>query len=106
EEVDPRANPKAPASGTVLEAKIERGKGIMTTILVQNGTLHLGDTLLIGEHHGRIKSMFDYTGKRVAEAGPSTPVAVSGLDGIPVAGEQFRVVESEKVARKMIDDAR
>jgi translation initiation factor IF-2 len=106
EEVDPRANPQAPASGTVLEAKIERGKGIMTTILVQNGTLHLGDTLLIGEHHGRIKSMFDYTGQRVTEAGPSSPVAVSGLDGIPVAGEQFRVVDSEKTARKMIDDAR
>ncbi len=105
EEADPRANPQAPASGTVLEAKIERGKGIMTTILVQNGTLHLGDTLLIGEHHGRIKSMFDYTGRRVSEAGPSSPVAVSGLDGIPVAGEQFRVVESEKTARKMIDDA-
>ena len=105
EEVDPRANPHAPASGTVLEAKIERGKGIMTTILVQNGTLHLGDTLLVGEHHGRIKSMFDYTGRRVSEAGPSMPVAVSGLDGIPVAGEQFNVVDNEKLARKMIEDA-
>ena len=89
----------------VLEAKIERGKGIMTTILVQNGTLHLGDTLLVGEHHGRIKSMFDYTGRRVSEAGPSMPVAVSGLDGIPVAGEQFNVVDNEKLARKMIEDA-
>jgi len=106
EEVDPRANPNAPATGTVLEAKIERGKGIMTTVLVQNGTLNLGDTLLVGEHHGRIKAMFDYKGQRVKVAGPSTPVAVSGLDGIPEAGEQFAVVESEKVARKMIDDAR
>ncbi len=106
EEVAPQANPKAPAIGTVLEAKIERGKGIMTTILVQNGTLRVGDTLLIGEHHGRIKAMFDYTGKRVQSAGPSMPVAVSGLDGIPEAGEQFRVVDSEKTARKMIDDAR
>ena len=106
EEVDPRANPQATASGTVLEARIERGKGIMTTLLVQNGTLHVGDTLLVGEHHGKIKSMFDYTGQRVKEAGPSSPVAVSGLDGIPVAGEQFQVVESEKIARKMIDDAR
>jgi translation initiation factor IF-2 len=106
EETDPKANPQAPASGTVLEAKIERGKGIMTTILVQNGTLHLGDTLLVGEHYGRIKSMFDYTGRRLKEAGPSTPVAVSGLDGIPTAGEQFSVVESEKVARKLIDEAR
>lgn len=106
EEVNPRANPKAPASGTVLEAKIERGKGIMTTVLVQNGTLNLGDTLLVGEHYGRIKAMFDYNGRRVSEAGPSTPVAVSGLDGIPQAGEQFTVVESEKVARKVIEDAR
>ncbi len=106
EEVDPKANPAAPASGTVLEAKIERGKGIMTTVLVQNGTLHLGDTLLVGEHYGKLKAIYDYTGKRVSEAGPSMPVAVSGLDGIPGAGEQFTVVESEKVARKMIDDAR
>ena len=106
EEVDPKANPEAPASGTVLEAKIERGKGIMTTVLVQNGTLKLGDTLLVGEHHGKLKAIFDYTGKRVSEAGPSMPVAVSGLDGIPEAGEQFTVVESEKVARKIIDDAR
>ena len=106
EEVDPRANPQATASGTVLEAKIERGKGIMTTVLVQNGTLHVGDTLLIGDHHGKIKSMFDYMGRRVNEAGPSSPVAVSGLDGIPVAGEQFHVVDSEKLARKMIEDAR
>lgn len=105
EEVDPQANPKATASGTVLEAQIERGKGIMTTVLVQNGTLHLGDTLLVGDHHGRVKAMYDYTGRRVEEAGPSSPVAVSGLDGIPVAGEQFQVVESEKVARKMIDEA-
>ncbi len=106
EEADPKANPAAPASGTVLEAKIERGKGIMTTVLVQNGTLHLGDTVLVGEHYGKLKAIYDYTGKRVSEAGPSTPVAVSGLDGIPGAGEQFAVVESEKVARKMIDDAR
>ncbi|MBP6015120.1 MAG: translation initiation factor IF-2 [Candidatus Promineofilum sp.] len=105
EEVDPQANPKATASGTVLEAQILRGKGIMTTVLVQNGTLHLGDTLLAGDHHGRIKAMYDYTGRRVEEAGPSSPVAVSGLDGIAVAGDQFHVVESEKVARKLIDEA-
>ena len=106
EDVDPRANPDAPASGTVLEAKIERGKGIMTTVLVQNGTLHLGDTLLVGEHSGRIKAMFDYTGKRLKEASPSTPVSISGLDGIPQAGEQFRVAESEKTARRIIDEER
>ncbi|MBX7252592.1 MAG: translation initiation factor IF-2 [Candidatus Promineofilum sp.] len=106
EEADPRANPTAPAAGTVLEAKIERGKGIMATALVQNGTLRLGDTMLVGEHHGRIKAMYDYTGKRIKEAGPSTPVSVSGLDGIPEAGEQFRVVDSEKTARRIIEEER
>jgi len=106
EEVDPQANPGAPASGTVLEARIERGKGIMTTVLVQNGTLHLGDTLLVGEHQGRIKAMYDYTGKRLPEAGPATPVSVSGLDGIPQAGEQFRVVDNEKTARRIIEEER
>ena len=75
----------------VLEAKIERGKGIMTTALIQNGTLRLGDTMLVGEHYGRIKAMYDYTGKRIQTAAPSTPVSVSGLDGMPQAGEQFRV---------------
>jgi len=106
EEADPRANPVAPASGTVLEAKIERGKGIMTTALIQNGTLRLGDTVLVGEHHGRIKAMYDYLGKRISEAGPSTPVSLSGLDGIPQAGEQFRVVDSEKTARRIIEEER
>ncbi len=106
EEVDPKANPTAPASGTVLEAKIERGKGIMTTALIQNGSLRLGDTMLVGEHYGRIKAMYDYLGKRISEAGPSTPVSVSGLDGIPQAGEQFRVVDNEKTARRIIDEAR
>ena len=106
EEADPRANPTAPAAGTVLEAKIERGKGIIATALVQNGTLRLGDTMLVGEHHGRIKAMYDYTGKRIKEAGPSTPVSVSGLDGIPEAGEQFRVVDSEKTARRIIEEER
>ena len=106
EDVDPRANPAASASGTVLEAKIERGKGIMTTALIQNGSLRLGDTVLVGEHYGRIKAMYDYTGKRIKEAGPSTPVSISGLDGIPEAGEQFRVVDSEKTARRIIEEAR
>lgn len=102
EEVPPRANPTASATGTVLEASIEKGRGIMTTVLVQNGTLELGDTLLVGENYGRIKAMFDFNGKRIKKAAPSTPVSVAGLNGIPEAGEQFRVVESEKIARKII----
>lgn len=102
EDLNPRANPQASPTGTVLEAKIEKGRGIMTTLLVQNGTLNMGDTLLVGENYGRIKAVFDYKGKRIKEAGPSTPVSVSGLRGMPEAGEQFRVVESEKEARKII----
>jgi translation initiation factor IF-2 len=69
---------------------------------VQNGTLEVGDTLLVGEYYGRIRAMYDYTGKRVEAAGPAVPVSVSGLNGIPKAGEQFEVVESEKVARKIV----
>jgi translation initiation factor IF-2 len=102
EDIQPRANPTASATGTVLEAKIEKGRGAMTTLLVQNGTLKMGDTLLVGQNYGRIKAMFDHKGKRVREAGPSMPLSVSGLGGIPEAGEQFRVVESEKAARRII----
>jgi len=105
EEIEPRANPNAEASGTVLEARLEKGQGVMTTVLVQNGTLHAGETLLIGENYGRIRSMFDYTGKPVKSAGPSTPVSVSGLSGMPAAGEQFTVVDSEKSARRVIEQA-
>lgn len=104
EELHPQANPKASAVGTVLEARIERGRGIMTTVLVQNGTLRTGDTLLIGDNYGRIKAMFDYRGHSVKSAGPSTPVSVSGMSGIPEAGDQFVVVENEKVARRIIEE--
>jgi translation initiation factor IF-2 len=104
EEIRPRANPDAEASGTVLEARLEKGRGVMTTVLVQNGTLHVGDTLLIGEHYGKIRAMFDFKGGRIKSAGPSTPVSVSGLDGMPEAGDQFEVVESEKAARHIIDE--
>ncbi len=102
EDLNPKANPKAAPSGTVLEAKKEKGRGIMTTVLVQNGTLKHGDTLLIGEYYGRIKVMYDYKGKKLKEAGPSVPVSVAGLNGIPESGDQFRVVKSEKIARKLI----
>ncbi|MDX1688828.1 MAG: translation initiation factor IF-2 [Candidatus Promineifilaceae bacterium] len=102
EDLGPKANPNTDAAGTVLEARMEKGRGVMATVLVQNGTLHVGDTLLTGEYHGRIRAMFDYTGQRVEEVEPGTPVSVSGLNGIPTAGDQFEVVESEKVARKII----
>ena len=102
EDIRPRANPEAEASGTVLEARKEKGLGIMTTVLVQNGTLKKGDTLLVGEHYGRIKAMYDFRGDAIKEAGPSTPISVSGLNGIPEAGDQFSVVGSEKEARKLV----
>jgi translation initiation factor IF-2 len=102
EDLEPRANPDAEATGTVLEARLERGRGVVATVLVQNGTLQTGDTLLVGEHYGRIRSMFDYRGNPLKEAGPATPVSVSGLNGMPDAGDQFEVVESEKVARKVV----
>jgi translation initiation factor IF-2 len=104
EEINPRANPDATPTGTVLEARIERGRGIMTTVLVQNGSLEAGDTLLVGEFYGRIKAMFDFRGKSIRRATPSTPAFVAGLNGIPEAGDQFQVVASEKEARKTIAD--
>lgn len=104
EEIAPKANPKAPPTGTVLETKQERGRGPVATLLVQNGTLRSGDTLLIGPHYGRIKAMYDFRGKPLKSATPSTPVAVSGLNGLPQPGDQFRVVENEKVARKLAEE--
>ena len=101
EELAPQANPNASPSGTVLEAKLERGKGVTATVLVQNGTLKVGDTIMINEHFGRIKAMDNHNGKRIKEAGPSVPVQVSGLNGAPSPGDQFITVESEKVARKI-----
>ncbi|MBW1812011.1 MAG: translation initiation factor IF-2, partial [Deltaproteobacteria bacterium] len=104
EDIMPQANPTASPTGTVLEAKLSKGRGVVTTLLVQNGTLNLGDTVLIGKHYGRIKAMYDYLGKQIKSAKPSTPVSISGLSSIPRAGEQFIRVTSEKVARRMVED--
>jgi translation initiation factor IF-2 len=103
EELEPRANPNASASGTSLESRIEKGRGVMSTLLVQNGTLKVGNTLLAGEFYGRIKAMYDYNGRPIKTAGPSSPASVSGLNGIPKAGDQFEIVESEKVARRLVE---
>ncbi len=94
-----KANPEGQAAGTVLEAELDRSRGVMATLLVQNGTLRRGDVVLAGTSHGRIKAMFDEHGEPVAEATPSTPVQVMGLDAVPVAGTLFEVAESEKEAR-------
>ncbi|MDJ0752407.1 MAG: translation initiation factor IF-2 [Ardenticatenaceae bacterium] len=102
ESLNPQANPQGTTTGSVLEARTERGRGVMATLLVQNGTLKVGDTLLINDHYGRIKAMYDYKGKRIKKAGPSAPVSVSGLNGMPEAGEQFEIVKSEKEARRIL----
>jgi translation initiation factor IF-2 len=102
EELNPRANPNAEPTGVVIESRLQRGRGATATLLVQNGTLKLGDTLLIGLYFGRIKAMYNFLGKRIKSAGPSTPVVVSGLNGVPEAGDLFDVVENEKEGRKLV----
>lgn len=96
-----RANPNRPASGSVIEASLDKGRGYVTTVMIQNGTLRAGDILLAGPHYGRVKAMFDDTGKKVNEAGPSTPVVVLGLDGAPQAGEKINVMETDREAREL-----
>jgi translation initiation factor IF-2 len=97
------ANPEGDVFGTVIEAEVTKGRGVMTTLLVQNGTLQVGDTVLAGTSCGRIKAMFDHTGAKIKEAGPSVPVSVMGLSDVPKAGELFNVVANEKVAREIIE---
>jgi translation initiation factor IF-2 len=98
------ANPQGNVFGTVIEADLTKGRGVMTTLLIQNGTLKAGDTVLAGPTYGRIKAMFDYAGNKIKEAGPSVPVSVMGLNDIPKAGELFNVVANEKTAREIIDE--
>lgn len=99
--LDLKSNPNKPAQGTVVEAFLDKGKGYVSTILVQNGTLRVGDYLLAGKHHGKIKAMHDERGHVVKEAGPSTPVSVLGLDGAATAGDKFNVFEDEKEAKQI-----
>jgi translation initiation factor IF-2 len=96
-----KANPNRSATGSIIEATLDKGRGYVTTLMVQNGTLKVGDIILAGSNYGRVKAMFDDTGKRVKEAEPSTPVQVLGLDGAPQAGEKLMVVESDREAREI-----
>jgi translation initiation factor IF-2 len=96
------ANPSGEVIGTVIEAERDPSRGIIATLLVQNGTLHMGDTVVVGTAYGRLRAMFDFAGKKLEEAGPSTPVSVLGLSDVPAAGEPFRVVESEREARTLV----
>ena len=98
------ANPEGKVTGTVIEASIDKARGVAATLLVQNGTLQTGDTVLAGETFGKIRAMFDFTGKKVKGAGPSTPVQVLGFGVVPPAGELFEVVSSEKEARALIQE--
>ncbi len=99
--LDLKANPNKAASGTVVEAFLDKGKGYVSTILVQNGTLKVGDYMLAGKHHGKIKAMHDERGNIVTLAGPSTPVSVLGLDGAATAGDKFNIFEDEKEAKQI-----
>ena len=100
-----RANPDRNATGSVIEASLDKGRGYVSTIMVQSGTLRIGDILLAGANYGRVKAMFDDTGKRINEAGPSTPVVVLGLDGAPQAGEKVMVLETDREAQGNSNEA-
>jgi translation initiation factor IF-2 len=97
-----RANPEAPASGTVLESRVDRGRGPVATVLVQNGTLHTGEVFICGAVYGKVRALFDDHGRTVKQAGPSTPVEVLGLQGVPEAGDHFQVADEAK-ARHIVD---
>ena len=101
EMLDLKANPNKRAVGTVIESTLDKGRGYVSTILVQSGTLRVGDVILSGVHTGRVKAMFNENGKKVTEAGPSTPVQVLGLNGAPQAGDTFNVMEDDRSAREI-----
>ena len=101
EMLDLKANPDKKAQGTVIESTLDKGRGYVSTILVQSGTLHVGDVILSGTYTGRVKAMFNENGKKVDSAGPSTPVQVLGLNGAPQAGDTFNVMEDDRSAREI-----
>ncbi|MCG8402386.1 MAG: translation initiation factor IF-2 [Firmicutes bacterium] len=99
-----KANPNRPARGTVVEAELDKGRGPVATVLVQNGTLRVGDFIIAGVAYGKVRAMMDHTGRRVKKAGPSTPVEVLGFSEVPPAGELFFAVEDEKLGKQVIDE--
>ena len=96
-----KANPERKSKGTVVEAYLDKGRGYVSTILVQTGTLRIGDYILAGKHSGKVKAMFDERGKDIVEAPPSTPISILGLDGAPQAGDNFNVLEDEREAKQI-----
>lgn len=101
EMLDLKANPERNAIGSVIESSLDKGRGYVATVLVQNGTLRVGDVILAGTHYGKVKAMFNERNQRVKEAGPSTPVLILGLNGAPTAGDTFNVLETEQEAREI-----
>jgi translation initiation factor IF-2 len=96
-----KANADKPAVGTVIEASLDKGRGYVATLLIQAGTMKIGDIVLAGAYHGRVKAMFDHKGMKMNEAGPSTPVLMLGLDGAPQAGDKFNIMETDREAREI-----
>ena len=101
-----KANPNRAASGTVIEARLDKGRGPIMTVLVQNGTLKAGDIIIAGSSVGRVRTMIDDKGRRVTEAGPSTPVEISGMSEVPSAGDTFNAVKDERMARELAEERR
>ena len=96
-----KANPSKPGSGAVIESSLDKGRGYLATVLVQDGTMRVGDVILSGSYYGRVKAMYNERGQKVAEAGPSTPVSILGLNGAPAAGEKFNILADEKEAKSI-----
>ena len=101
EMLDLKANPNRKATGSIIESSLDKGRGYVATVLVQNGTLHVGDTILAGTHYGKIKAMFNERNQRIKEAGPAAPALILGLNGAPTAGDTFNVMDSEQEAREI-----
>src|SRR6202023_2215290 len=102
-ELDLRANPHQQAQGVAIEAHLDKGRGPVATVLVQRGTLNVGDTIVVGDAHGRVRAMLDENGNNVDLADPSRPVQVLGLTTVPGAGDTFLVVEEDRVARQIAE---
>ncbi len=96
-----KANPNRNATGSIIESSLDKGRGYVATVLVSNGTLHVGDTILAGTHYGKVKAMFNERNQRIKEAGPATPVLILGLNGAPTAGDTFNVMDTEQEAREI-----
>ena len=101
EMLDLKANPDRNATGSIIESSLDKGRGYVATVLVQNGTLHVGDIILAGTHYGKIKAMFNERNQRIKEAGPAEPALILGLNGAPTAGDTFNVLDSEQEAREI-----